>query len=93
VVDGWNGESGLIVLNLRMPPAPPSLSQTRILGNGTVQMTLSGAASHTYILEAKTNLTAGAWASVATNVTSSLGVCTFIDPAATNFTHRFYRAR
>jgi hypothetical protein len=92
-VDGWNGESGLIVLNLRMPPPPPSLSQARILSNVAFQVTLSGMPNHAYTLEARSHFGSGAWSGIATNVTSALGVCTFFDPTVTNFPHRFYRVR
>jgi len=92
MVDGWNGESGGIVLNLDMPPAPPTLSQPRLLTNGAFQVTLFGTAGRTYILEGTTNLTSGSWAPAATNVANPSGVLTFLD-AAPNSAHRFYRAR
>lgn len=92
-VDGWNAESGEIVLNVDMPPAPPTLSQARLLTNGTFQVTLFGAAGRTYIIESKTNLTAAVWSPIATNMASPLGVWIFTEAASLDLPRRFYRAR
>jgi hypothetical protein len=92
-VDGWNADSGEIVLNVEMPPAPPTLSQARPLTNGTFQVTLFGAAGRTYIIESKTNVTAAVWSPIATNMASPLGVWIFTDSASSDLPRRFYRAR
>jgi hypothetical protein len=93
MVDGWNAESGEIILNLDMPPAPPTLSQPRLLTNGAFQITLFGAAGRTYVMEAKTNVTSSIWTPVATNAASPTGVWIFVEPAASASARRFYRAR
>jgi hypothetical protein len=92
-VDGWNAESGEIVIRLNMPPIPPSLSQTRLHTNGAFQVTLFGAAGRTYIMEAQAHLPSGVWFPVATNLAGPTGVWTFVDPDAPGFPRRFYRAR
>lgn len=93
LVDGWNAESGEIVLNVEMPPAPPALSQPRVLSSGAFQATLFGAAGRTYVMEATTTLTNAAWTSIATNQVGATGVWTFIDAPAPGSPRRFYRAR
>jgi hypothetical protein len=92
-VDGWNAESGGIILTLDMPPAPPMLSQPRLLAAGAFQVILFGAAGRTYVMEARTNATAGPWVSIATNLSGPTGMWTFTDSAAASFPRRFYRAR
>ena len=92
-VDGWNAESGEIVLNLDMPPAPPTLSQPRLLTNGAFQVMLFGAAGRTYVIEARTNLAMAVWSPIATNAVGPPGIWTFTDPANSGLPRRFYRAR
>jgi hypothetical protein len=69
---------------------PPGLSSAAI-SNGIVQLVLKGGRGFQYDLQASSNLVN--WATVATlSVTNISGTASFADPAATNFTRRFYRA-
>ena len=65
----------------------------QILANGTFQLSLLGPPSHTYVIEATTNLTTQSWLPVSTNETSVGGVLQFLDSDATNYSYRFFRAR
>jgi glucose/arabinose dehydrogenase len=56
--------------------------------NGPAQLTATARPNHAYILEASTNL--GQWLAIQTNSAAS-NTINFADPAATNFTRRFYR--
>jgi hypothetical protein len=69
---------------------PPQLSSAAI-SNGISQLVLKGGRGFQYDLQASSNLVN--WATVATlSVTNISGTAPFADPAATNFTRRFYRA-
>ncbi len=75
--------------------ALPTAAPTWLLGsaqitNGGFHLTLQGTNSIYYVIEAATNLTA--WTPIFTNVTTS-NLLEFLDPYATNFPVRFYRAR
>ena len=70
------------------PPAVRFLS-VAVLTNGQVQLLFSGVPGQDYIVQASTNLTD--WVPIAV-LTASNGPLPFIDPAATNFPARFYRA-
>jgi hypothetical protein len=91
-VDGWNAESGPVVLSLAMPLVAPTLLRPERLTNGNFQFTVQAAAGRTCLLESKTNLWAE-WLALATNIMGSTGFWTFSDLAATNFPRRLYRAR
>src|SRR5262245_35922558 len=68
---------------------PPRLSSAAI-SNGISQLVLKGGRGFRYDLQASSNLVD--WATVATlSVTNISGTAPFADPAATNFTRRFYR--
>lgn len=58
--------------------------------NGAFLMRVASPSSNNHILEASTNLTS--WVPIATNP-APYGIVDFLDAAATNFPHRFYRAR
>jgi hypothetical protein len=92
-VDGWNAESGEVVLRLNMRPAPPVLSQPRILADGAFQFTLTGASNSSVTIEARGNLSSGAWLPTSTNTIGFGGVLTFVDPALVQSPQRLYRAR
>jgi uncharacterized repeat protein (TIGR03806 family) len=57
--------------------------------NGTFQLTIAGTAGKSYVLQASADLQT--WISLSTNVPSATPF-TVIDPNATSFTRRFYRA-
>jgi hypothetical protein len=68
-------------------------ASVQILANGSFQLTLTGPPSHTYVIEATTNLTAQGWSPVSTNQTGVNGLLQFVDPNASNWPYRFFRAR
>ncbi len=61
-----------------------------LLTNGQFQLTIQGIAGQTYATEASTNLTS--WTPINTNVAPA-NIFKVLDPAATNYPMRFYRAR
>ena len=63
---------------------------TAMLTNGQVQLLFSGVPGQNYAIQASTNLTD--WRPISV-LTASNGPLPFVDPAATNFAWRFYRAR
>ena len=65
----------------------------QILANGSFELSLIGPPGHTYVIEATTNLTTQFWMPVSTNETTVGGVLQFLDTDATNYSHRFFRAR
>jgi len=65
----------------------------QFLANGSFQLSLSGPANHTYVIETSTNLVDQVWTPVSTNQTSAAGLLEFIDITATNSPQRFFRAR
>jgi hypothetical protein len=67
----------------------PVFTSIAVLPNGGVQGTISGNTGPT-VIEASTNL--ANWV-VVTNIMLTNTVLQFTDPAATNYPHRFYRAR
>ena len=86
-VDGFEGASGNIVLQIR--PLKPLLGVPRILADGAFQFTITGPAGQTNAIQASTNLTF--WTTLETLVNSN-GAVIFKDSAATGFVRRFYRA-
>ena len=67
----------------------PALGPIALLSSGAVQVMLTGLAGRTYPIQASTNLTD--WLTITTlTLTNTSGQ--FVDPAATNFPQRFYRA-
>ena len=68
---------------------PPWLGDGQYLPDGSFQLTVYGDAGRSYTVQASTNLVD--WTLVTTLVNPN-GTMTVVDPAATNFTCRFYRA-
>jgi hypothetical protein len=95
-VDGYNGASGWITMNLLFAPATPLLFEGLSCGfqGGQYQFHfhLLGPAGKTAVIEKLTGLGAGTWAPVTTNLLDggSLNM-TLYDPAATNAA-RLFRA-
>ncbi len=58
------------------------------LSNGNFKVELSGVVGKSYVFQASTDLQT--WTSLSTNVLS-VNPSYFVDPGASNFTHRFYR--
>jgi hypothetical protein len=86
-VDGYNGASGNVVLNI-------SMTGVLVLGTpanlpAAFQFVINGASGQVLRVEAGTNLTS--WTTIAT-VTNTTGSVLFIDETATNLSRRFYRA-
>lgn len=90
-----NTNKAIDILNL----PPPQMLSPLLLPNGSFQLAVQGVPGRKHIIEATTNLTPPTtWTSLATNATGSSGspqsgLLIFADPTATNFDHRFYRAR
>jgi len=85
-VDGFDGDSGGIVLTL--VAAPPRLClPVTVIGN-QVQLCLSGEIGRTYNVEASADLVY--WTLIATAVNTN-GTLQFTDPARSNLQQRFYR--
>lgn len=89
----YNDNSGSFVAKFTisplMPALVPGIGSDGFTTNGTIQLQLSGLAGPSYILQASTNLSN--WISLGTNVPVATPFL-MLDPAATNFPHRFYRA-
>ncbi len=83
-VSGW----------LTITPAP-GLPQRIVsivrLADGTVELTCTGAADQTFMLQATPDLGTGSWTTIATNVTDGTGSMTCTDPQAAVLPCRFYR--
>ena len=69
-VDGYNGSSGNITLNVRLNI--PTLEMPSRLANGAFQFQLTGPVGSNYVIQASTDLTT--WTPIATNVIPSEGV-------------------
>jgi hypothetical protein len=83
------GEAGTILQSGLLVPQPPRLGPVVLLPNGVVQLTLTGLGGQVYAIEASPDLER--WLTI-TNVALSDSSGQFVDPAATNFPRRFYRA-
>jgi len=68
---------------------PVSFIGSPALNNGVFQVQASGMAGGSYIFQGTTDFLN--WVSLSTNLAPS-NIFNLIDPAATNFSHRFYRA-
>jgi hypothetical protein len=92
-VDGWNGESGVVALKVRLV-FPPQLSIGLPAGECCPRLRVAGAAASRYEIEGRAGwLASNAWQPLATNTTDASGLWFFTDYAATNLAQRFYRAR
>jgi hypothetical protein len=92
-VDGWNGESGAVTLNLHLV-SRPDLSIGRSPENGHPRLRVYGTAAARYVIEGRVAWqVSDAWQPLATNTVDAGGSWLFTDSAATNLAQRFYRAR
>ena len=87
-VDGYNGSSGNITLNVRLNI--PTLEMPSRLANGVFEIQLAGPVGSNYVIQASTDFTT--WTPIATNVIPAAGFIPIADAGATNYTRRFYRA-
>jgi hypothetical protein len=85
-VDGFDGDSGLI--RLQLAPLAARLSAPQALANGTFQFTLTSAPGKTYEIDATTNLVNWATIGMITNLT---GTSVFTDKTPSNPNLRLYR--
>jgi Listeria/Bacterioides repeat len=88
-VDGFSGASGSIVLQVKADTAPIILGSPVRLGDGRFQFTLSAEAGYNYDIQASSNMVT--WVTIAT-LPNPAGVLTFIDPNASLYSMRYYRA-
>jgi hypothetical protein len=70
--------------NVRMLVAPS------LADDGQFQVNLTGAVGRDFVIQVSTNLTT--WIAIATNMIPVSGILPITDPAATNYSRRFYRA-
>jgi hypothetical protein len=71
---------------------PPTNSVISLLSDGTAQISCSGTAGGTYLIQATAKLSTGSsWITIGTNVVGTNGLSAFIDRDATNYPCRFYR--
>ncbi len=89
IVRNTAGVAASAAASLVVNPAPVQFVSAEMLANGAVQLMFSGTAGQDYLIEASTNL--ASWQPISV-LTASNGPLPFIDPEATNFTWRFYRA-
>lgn len=83
--------ASMFVAKLAAPASSsPSVQSLALLGGGVIQLTISGSAGQTYVIEASG--TPGGFTAIATNNLSG-GVIQFTDPASTGAMSRFYRLR
>lgn len=80
---------GMILQSGVLAPPRPALGPVVLLAGGVVQVALAGLAGQTYPVQASTNLIA--WLNI-TNVALTNASGHFVDPAASKFSRRFYRA-
>jgi hypothetical protein len=87
------GDPTLILHGSPAPaPLPPLISGLNQNGDGSVSLTLSAQPGQSYLLAATTNLSLpwSAWSVVSTGAVP-FGPFNLSDPAAGNYSHRFYR--
>jgi hypothetical protein len=99
VTDTSAGEYSVVITNAAGSVASPAATLTVVLGpqftaatllpNRTPLLSLSAVSNLTYLIDGSTDLQN--WTTL-TNVYNSGGTFQFIDPSATNFSRRFYRA-
>ncbi len=83
------GYGGSIVQSSILAPVRPVLGPVVLLSTSAAQVTLNGEAGQTYSIQASTNPTD--WLTI-TNLTLNNTSGQFVDPAASNYPRRFYRA-
>ena len=94
VSDGFGGVStgAVVVVVQGQTNASPTLGAGSLtMSNGVVTLKLFGIPNFTYYIQAATNISSPAWATIGTNVAGTNGVFFYIDYAATNYPSRFYR--
>jgi len=92
-VDGFNGATGSVVLNLSLSPptASISLSQPVRAGDGFFHFTITSDPGLVLRVEATTNQAPANWTTLAT-ITNLSGTYLFTDATAPGYNRRFYRA-
>jgi hypothetical protein len=88
-VDGFNGASGNIVLQLKSDIVPIIISSPVRLNDGRFQFTLTAEAGFDYDIQATGNMVD--WVTIAT-LPNPTGTLSFIDPNAALYPMRYYRA-
>lgn len=83
------GGAGTILQSGTLTSVRPALGPVARLSTGAAQVTLNGEPGRTYPIQASTNLTD--WLTI-TNLTLVRASGEFVDPAASNYSRRFYRA-
>jgi Leucine-rich repeat (LRR) protein len=81
--------AGNAVTYLPQETLPLSVGPNILFSNGTAQIDLTGLPGQTYTVQASSDLENWSYVTV---VTLTNGGALFLDPAATNYSHRFYRA-
>ena len=71
---------------------PPCTLRIQNNGDGTMNIIIQGAPATRYPLQAATDLAAGNWIILSTNLTGPDGLATFTDLEASQFAARFYRS-
>lgn len=90
-VDGFANSEGHVQLNLRSTiPPPVQFSDIKILGEGTLMLSLLGTPTQIFTLEKSTNLVD--WQTVSTNQFSGL-TCDLLLPTQHIMPKRFYRTK
>jgi uncharacterized repeat protein (TIGR01451 family) len=69
---------------------PTHLAASTLKTNGSFQLTLTGQAGQTYVIQASTNLVN--WVPIATNTLNVTGTYKYIDTNSPSFNQRYYRA-
>jgi hypothetical protein len=87
-VDGFNGATGSVVVNLSLPVTTIALSQPARAEDGFFHFTITSAPGLALRVDATTNLTT--WTTIAT-VTNVTGTMDFADTNSPSFKLRFYR--
>ena len=81
-------DNSATVLTTVINPSAPHLSNP-LFNGGTFTLTITGIPGQ-YILQASSDLTN--WTTISTNSVPSLGTAQLLDPNASSFPHRYYRA-
>lgn len=73
-------------------PNPPVITGIALQPDRRITLQFSGATNRTHWLQATTNLAAGVWQNISTNLSGTNGSWSVTDDRATNLPLRFYRA-
>jgi hypothetical protein len=86
IAGGWS-----LTLSVIYPVNPMPASLSGLVSSGHFHLTVAALPNLTYVIEAATNLSAGAtWVPISTNVVPASGSISIVDSNA--FEYRFYRA-